>query len=131
MWFGMPNSYIYLLFKDEVNFLIYRFSLFFQVVEDIESIILNTSNLKFDVKQDAFKNMFNLRFLKIYSSSSKYVLGLNFPKGLDSLHCGLRLLHWENYPLQYLPQDFDFGNLVELCMPYSQLQTLKAGAKVG
>lgn len=128
MWFGMSKFYICLLFKDELNFLIY--SLFFQVVGDIESIFLNTSNLKFDVKHDAFKNMFNLRFLKIYSSCSKYVLGLNFPKGLDSLPCGIMLLHWENYPLQYLPQDFDLDNLVELCMPYSQLQTFKAGTKV-
>ncbi|XP_010420518.1 PREDICTED: protein DA1-related 4 [Camelina sativa] len=98
------------------------------VAEHIVSIILDTSNLKFDVKHDAFKNMFNLRFLKIYSSCSQYTSGLKFPKGLDSLPCGLRLLHWENYPLQSLPQDFDVRHLVDLSMPYSQLR--KLGAKI-
>ncbi|CAN6993150.1 unnamed protein product [Brassica oleracea var. botrytis] len=100
------------------------------VSEDIESIFLDTSNLIYDVKREAFKNMFNLRFLKIYNSCSKYGHGLNFPNGLDSLPCGLRLLHWENYPLKSLPQDFELDNLVELCMPYSKLQTLGAGTKL-
>ncbi|CAE6107290.1 unnamed protein product [Arabidopsis arenosa] len=126
-----PNSIRYLLEDDDLkasgeSSASPKYGL---VVEDIESIILDTSNLKFDVKHDAFKNMFNLRFLKIYSSCSKDVHGLNFPKGLDSLPCGLRLLHWENYPLQSLPQDLDLDNLVELSMPYSQLQTLGAGTK--
>ncbi|ESQ41786.1 hypothetical protein EUTSA_v10012485mg [Eutrema salsugineum] len=99
------------------------------VTEDIESIYLDTSNMKFDVKHDAFKNMYNLRFLKIYSSDSKYVRRLSFPKGLDSLPCELRLLHWENYPLQSLPQDFGFQKLIELHLPYSQLQKLGTRTK--
>nr|WID60887.1 CHS3 protein [Arabidopsis thaliana] len=99
------------------------------VAEHIESIFLDTSNVKFDVKHDAFKNMFNLKFLKIYNSCSKYISGLNFPKGLDSLPYELRLLHWENYPLQSLPQDFDFGHLVKLSMPYSQLHKLGTRVK--
>lgn len=113
------------------NYVTHQFALFFQVSEDIESIFLDTSNLIYDVKREAFKNMFNLRFLKIYNSCSKYGHGLNFPNGLDSLPCGLRLLHWENYPLKSLPQDFELDNLVELCVPYSKLQTLGAGTKVG
>ncbi|KAL0647627.1 hypothetical protein Bca4012_045918 [Brassica carinata] len=96
------------------------------VVEDIESMSLDTSDLKIDVKHDVFKNMFNLRYLRIYNSSTKDVTGLNFPNGLGSLPCQLRLLHWENYPLQALPQNIDFGHLVELSMPYSQLQDLAA-----
>ncbi|KAG7551041.1 Zinc finger LIM-type [Arabidopsis thaliana x Arabidopsis arenosa] len=99
------------------------------VAEHIESIFVDTSNLKFDVKHDAFKNMFNLKFLKMYNSCSKYIPGLNFPKGLDSLPCELRLLHWENYPLQSLPQDFDFRHLVKLSMPYSQLHKLGTRVK--
>ncbi|CAF1780934.1 BnaCnng41130D [Brassica napus] len=93
---------------------------------DIESMSLDTSDLKIDVKHDVFKNMFNLRYLRIYNSSTKDVTGLNFPNGLGSLPCQLRLLHWENYPLQALPQNIDFGHLVELSMPYSQLQELAA-----
>ncbi|KAF2539171.1 hypothetical protein F2Q68_00022526 [Brassica cretica] len=100
------------------------------VAEDIESILMDTSNMKFDVKHDAFKNMLSLRFLKIYNSSgSKDVLGLKTPKGLDSLPCELRLLHWENYPLQTLPQRFHFEHLIDLRMPYSHLQKFGARAK--
>ena len=107
------------------------FPFLFQVAEDIESILMDTSNMKFDVKHDAFKNMLSLRFLKIYNSSgSKDVLGLKTPKGLDSLPCELRLLHWENYPLQTLPQRFDFEHLIDLRMPYSHLQRFGARAKV-
>lgn len=122
-----------LIYSKEIshNYVTNQFALFFQVSEDIESIFLDTSNSSYDVKRDAFKNMFNLRFLKIHNSFSEYGHGLNFPNGLDSLPCGLRLLHWENYPLKSLPQDFELDNLVELCMPYSKLQTLGAGTKVG
>ncbi|XP_056847076.1 protein DA1-related 4 isoform X2 [Raphanus sativus] len=100
------------------------------VAEDIESIFLDASNMKFDVKHDAFNYMFNLRFLKVYNGSgSRDVLGLKFPKGLDSLPCELRLLHWENYPLQTLPPHCDFEHLIDLRMPYSHLQKLGATAK--
>ncbi|CAH8380960.1 unnamed protein product [Eruca vesicaria subsp. sativa] len=100
------------------------------VAEDTESISLDTSNMKFDVKHDVFNNMFNLRFVKIYNSSgSKDVRGLNFPKDLDSLPCELRLLHWENYPLQTLPQNFDFEHLIDLRMPYSHLHKFGARSK--
>ncbi|KAJ0251092.1 WRKY domain-containing protein [Hirschfeldia incana] len=99
------------------------------VNEDIKSISLDTTNLIVDVKPTAFENMFNLRFLKIYRFNHEHSYGLLLPKGLDSLPYGLRLLHWENYPLQSLPQDFDPGHLVELNMPYSQLQKLWRGTK--
>lgn len=120
-----------LLFEDEPNFLINRLPLFLQAAEDIEGISLDTSNLIFDVNPDAFKDMASLRFLKVYNSYSKNVLGLNFPKGLNSLPCELRLLHWENYPFESLPQGFDLRELVELNMPYSQLKKLRARTKVG
>ncbi|CAF2247693.1 unnamed protein product [Brassica napus] len=97
--------------------------------EDVEGISLDTSNLLFDVKPTAFSNMLNLRFLKICSSSFENHDGLRLPKGLESLPNELRLLHWENYPLQSLPQDFDPCHLVELNMCYSQLQKLWEGTK--
>ncbi|KFK26011.1 hypothetical protein AALP_AA8G191300 [Arabis alpina] len=97
--------------------------------EDIEGVSLDTSNLTFDVNPDAFKDMVSLRFLKVYNSYSKNVSGLNFPKGLNSLPCELRLLYWENYPFESLPQGFDLRELVELNMPYSQLKKLRARTK--
>ncbi|XP_019090058.1 PREDICTED: probable WRKY transcription factor 16 [Camelina sativa] len=92
-------------------------------------ISLDTSSLIFDVNPDAFKKMVSLRFLKVYNSYSENAPRLNFPKGLNSLPCELRLLHWENYPFEYLPQGFDLHELVELNMPYSQLKKLRARTK--
>ncbi|KAG7602634.1 NB-ARC [Arabidopsis thaliana x Arabidopsis arenosa] len=97
--------------------------------EDIEGISLDILNLTFDVNPDSFKRMVNLRFLKVYHSHSNIVHGLNFPKGLNSLPCALRLLHWENYPFESLPQGFDLREVVELSMPDSQLKKLKARTK--
>ncbi|XP_056859891.1 disease resistance protein RRS1B isoform X2 [Raphanus sativus] len=97
--------------------------------EDIEGIFLDTSNLVFDVKPTAFDNMLNLRFLKIYCSSHENQYGLGLPRGLESLPYELRLLHWENYPLESLPQEFDPCHLVELNMSYSHLQKLWGGTK--
>ncbi|CAA7057301.1 unnamed protein product [Microthlaspi erraticum] len=96
-----------------------------QGTEDIEGIFLDTLNLGFDVKPAAFENMLNLRLLKIYSSNSEIHPVFSFSKGfLQSLPRELRLLHWENYPLQFLPQNFDPMHLVEINMPYSQLHKL-------
>ncbi|EFH41530.1 hypothetical protein ARALYDRAFT_917000 [Arabidopsis lyrata subsp. lyrata] len=92
--------------------------------KDIEAMSLDASNLNPDVKLSSLAYMYNLRFLKIYYSDPK-----NSRKALESLPCGLRLLHWEYYPLQSLPQDFNTSNLVELNMPYSQLQRLWGGTK--
>ncbi|XP_010481630.1 PREDICTED: probable WRKY transcription factor 16 [Camelina sativa] len=92
--------------------------------EDIEAISLDASNLNSDVKLSSLAYMYNLRFLKIYYSDPE-----NNRKALESLPDGLRLLHWEYYPLQTLPQDFNTSNLVELNMPYSQLQRLWGGTK--
>ncbi|KAG7604975.1 WRKY domain [Arabidopsis thaliana x Arabidopsis arenosa] len=101
-----------------------------QVPEEIEGIFLDTSNLSFDIKHVAFDNMLNLRLFKIYSSNPEVHHVNNFLKGsLSSLPNVLRLLHWENYPLQFLPQNFDPIHLVEINMPYSQLKKLWGGTK--
>ncbi|KAG7532629.1 AAA+ ATPase domain [Arabidopsis thaliana x Arabidopsis arenosa] len=93
--------------------------------EYIEGMFLDTLKLGFDVKPAAFENMLNLRLLKIYSSNTEIHPVFNFPKGfLHSLPNQLRLLHWENYPLQFLPQYFDPWHLVEINMPYSRLEKL-------
>ncbi|CAH8333614.1 unnamed protein product [Eruca vesicaria subsp. sativa] len=97
--------------------------------EFIEGIFLDTTNINVVVNPNAFENMYNLRLLKIYSSSSEPSQELYLPKGLESLPYELKLLHWEYYPLQSLPQDFDPSHLVEINMPYSQLQYLWTGTK--
>lgn len=102
----------------------------FQGVEDIEAIFLDIFNLDFFVKPNAFKNMHNLRFLKIYNSNPGKHQGLRIRRALESLPNELRLLHWENCPMQSLPYDFDPRHLVKLSMPYSKLQKLWGGPKV-
>ncbi|CDY26386.1 BnaA02g23840D [Brassica napus] len=96
--------------------------------EEIEGMFLDTLNLSFDVKPAAFENMLNLRLLKIYCSSPEIRHRINF-REIHSLPNELRLLHWENYPLQFLPEHFDPMNLVEINMPHSQLQKLWGGTK--
>ncbi|CAH8314944.1 unnamed protein product [Eruca vesicaria subsp. sativa] len=94
------------------------------VAEDIKAISLDTTFSRLVLKPTAFENLLNLRFLKISCYSKENSYGVHLPEGLNSLPDGLRLLHWENYPLQSLPQGFDSGHLVELNMPFSQLQKL-------
>ncbi|XP_010494626.1 PREDICTED: disease resistance protein RRS1-like [Camelina sativa] len=96
----------------------------FKATQVIEGIFLDTKNLTVDVNPIAFENMYNLRLLKIYSSSSETAQEVRLPKGLHSLPYELRLLHWERYPLPLLPQDFNPSHLVEINMPYSQLRNL-------
>lgn len=103
----------------------------FQGTEVIEGIFLDTTKLTVDVNPKAFENMYNLRLLKIYSSNSESTQEFHLPKGLRSLPYELRLLHWEKYPLRSFPEDFDPRHLVELNMPYSHLQNLWEGTKVG
>lgn len=110
--------------------MIYLFPLLFQGSEDIEAIYLDSSVLSFDVNAEAFKNMYNLRYLKIFSSDRGNHHALHLPKGVKTLPDELRLLLWEYFPLLSLPQDFNSGNLVILSMCNSKLQKLWKGTKV-
>ncbi|KAF3561286.1 hypothetical protein DY000_02013396 [Brassica cretica] len=65
--------------------------------EVIEGIFLDTANLNVVVNPMAFENMYNLRLLKIYTSSSEPTQELHLPEGLSSLPYELKLLHWEHY----------------------------------
>ncbi|KAL0644772.1 hypothetical protein Bca4012_043062 [Brassica carinata] len=99
-----------------------------QGTEAIEGMFLDTSYLNLDIKPGAFVNMLNLRLLKIYCSNPEIRPVIKISKGfLHSLPNELRLLHWENYPLESLPQNFDPRHLVEINMPYGQLQKLWGG----
>ncbi|CAN6913204.1 unnamed protein product [Brassica oleracea] len=74
--------------------------------------------------------MYRLRLLKFYcSNTSGNQCKQSLPQGLDTLPDELRLLHWEHYPLGYLPQKFSPENLVEINMPYSNIEKLWEGKK--
>lgn len=80
---------------------------------------------------DSFTKMTNVRFLKFYygkwSSKGKIYLPKN---GLKSLSDKLRHLQWHGYCLESLPSTFSAKFLVELVMPYSNLQKLWDGVQV-
>lgn len=101
-----------------------------QGTEAIEGIFLDASDLTCELSPTVFGKMYNLRLLKFYCSTSGNECKLNLPQGLDTLPDELRLLHWENYSLEYLPQKFNPGNLVEINMPYSNMEKLWEGKKV-
>ncbi|EFH46244.1 predicted protein [Arabidopsis lyrata subsp. lyrata] len=97
--------------------------------EAIEGIFLDASDLTCELSPTVFGKMYNLRLLKFYCSTSENECKLNLPQGLDTLPDELRLLHWENYPLEYLPHKFNPENLVEIHMPYSNMEKLWEGKK--
>ncbi|BAB11393.1 disease resistance protein RPS4 [Arabidopsis thaliana] len=88
----------------------------------------------FEVKEmgldsDTFNKMDDLRYLKFYNShchreceaeDSK----LNFPEGLEFLPQELRYLNWLKYPEKNLPINFDPKNLIDLKLPYSQIEQI-------
>ncbi|VVB12431.1 unnamed protein product [Arabis nemorensis] len=98
--------------------------------EAIEGIFLDTSDLTCDLSPTVFCEMDRLRLLKFYRSTSGKECKLNLPpQGLEILPDELRLLHWEHYSFKYLPQKFDPENLVEINMPYSDMEKLWEGKK--
>lgn len=97
--------------------------------EAIEGIFLDASDLTCELSPTVFDNMYGLRLLKFYCSTSGNDGKLNLPRGLNSLPDELRLLHWENYPLECLPWKFNTENLVEVNMSYGNMEKLWEGVK--
>ncbi|CAN8231347.1 unnamed protein product [Cochlearia groenlandica] len=97
--------------------------------EAIEGIFLDASDLTCELSATVFDKMYRLRLLKFYCSTSGNQCKLSLPQGLDTLPDELRLLHWENYPVKHLPQKFNAENLVEIHMPYSNMEKLWEGKK--
>ncbi|RXH87756.1 hypothetical protein DVH24_034656 [Malus domestica] len=69
--------------------------------------------------------MYNLKVLRIENKSfdEKYNK-LYLSDGLQSLPEALSYIYWEEYPLKALPSKFYQGNVIELRMPYSQVEKL-------
>ncbi|KAG2663129.1 hypothetical protein I3760_16G013300 [Carya illinoinensis] len=62
-----------------------------------------------DLNPEAFSNMERLTLIKICDH-------VNLPLGLNYLSNWLRLIHWDKYPLESIPESFQPSNLVELIM---------------
>ena len=90
--------------------------------------------MKFTTK--AFRRMKGLRLLKVYwSCSLTNHIGREYPKLLvpedfKFPSYDLRYLHWERYPLESLPSNFDGENLIELNLEHSNIKHLWKMEKV-
>ncbi|KAK7407269.1 hypothetical protein VNO78_09029 [Psophocarpus tetragonolobus] len=99
--------------------------------EAIEGIILDVSKIEdLHLSFDSFTKMTRIRFLKFYYGKQSSTGKIYLPKnGLKSLSNKLRYLQWHGYCLESLPSTFSGKLLVELSMPYSNLQKLWDGVQ--
>ncbi|KAK4840996.1 hypothetical protein QYF36_023403 [Acer negundo] len=96
----------------------------------VESITLDLSQIsdQLHLSHDVFMRLPGLKFLKFYNH--QYYEGYNekdtvqLDQGLELLPDELRYLHWHRYPLKSLPSNFNPDRLVELEMPYSNIEQL-------
>ncbi|CAN6839928.1 unnamed protein product [Brassica oleracea] len=95
---------------------------------NVRAIFLDLSDItrKMSFHSHAFAKMSYLRYLKIYSSQCPQEcdrdIKLNFPEGLQLPLNEVRCLHWLKFPLKEVPQDFSPENLVDLKLPYSNIE---------
>ncbi|RVW64945.1 Disease resistance-like protein DSC1 [Vitis vinifera] len=104
--------------------------------QEVEGIFFNLSGLEeMNFTTKAFSQMTNLRLLEIYRSNLRDTGGkmqckLHISDDFKFHYDELRYLHWDEYPCESLPSDFESENLVHFCMPRSHLTQLWKGQKV-
>ncbi|XP_010494627.1 PREDICTED: disease resistance protein RPS4-like [Camelina sativa] len=101
----------------------------------VRGIFLDMSEVpkKMSLFSDTFSRMKDLRYLKIFNSrclkKCEDDCKLKFPEGLEFPLQEVRYLNWLKFPLHELPQDFDPTNLIDLKLPYSQIEQVWEGDK--
>ncbi|XP_054817710.1 TMV resistance protein N-like [Prosopis cineraria] len=78
---------------------------------------------------DAFSRMINLKLLVISGRSHISHCQLNLSCGIKSLPIGLKVLAWDGYPLDSLPNQTKLHELLVLKMQHSKLKELWRGAR--
>ncbi|KAG7537206.1 Toll/interleukin-1 receptor homology (TIR) domain [Arabidopsis suecica] len=95
-------------------------------------ISLDMSEIQNDVfmSERVFEDMHNLKFLRFYNKKfdENPSFKLHLPRGLDYLP-SVRLLHWDSYPMKYIPSQFRPECLVELRMMHSKVVKLWEGTQ--
>ncbi|TYI58395.1 hypothetical protein E1A91_D11G354600v1 [Gossypium mustelinum] len=94
--------------------------------EVVEGMIIDNkweSSKMFNLSNNTFSKMKNLRLLKVFCVS-------NCDDHLKYLSNELRLLDWTGYPLRFLPSNFHPDNLVALLLPYNHIEQLWKGNRV-
>ncbi|KAL4594440.1 hypothetical protein ACB092_12G021100 [Castanea dentata] len=87
--------------------------------DDVEGMRLNLPPHKEDLNAEAFSKMRSLRLIKICN--------VHLPEGLNFLSNRLQMMEWHDYPLKFMPTNFQPDNLVELIMPRSHIEQLPEG----
>ncbi|XP_054780446.1 disease resistance protein RPV1-like [Prosopis cineraria] len=96
----------------------------------IKGIIVNLSQVRdMHLSANTFKKMTNLRFLKLYSPTSRGESSCIIDKGPNLFPSSLRYLRWDNFLMKSLPLSFCVEKLVEICMPGSRLEKLWDGVQ--
>ncbi|KAG2318408.1 hypothetical protein Bca52824_011621 [Brassica carinata] len=95
----------------------------------VRGIFLNMSNVeRIKLSPDVFMKMSNLKFLKFhYSHCSQWCDNkhkFQFSKDLDHFPDELVYLHWQGYPYEYLPSEFNPEELVDLSLRHSYIKQL-------
>ncbi|CAH8333570.1 unnamed protein product [Eruca vesicaria subsp. sativa] len=81
-------------------------------------------NTKIPLDMETFTDRFNqtdLRYLKIYDSLCPQNCKVILPDGLEFPFQEVRYLHWQNFPLEELPPDFNPQNLIDLRLTHSKM----------
>ncbi|XP_010420517.1 PREDICTED: disease resistance-like protein CSA1 [Camelina sativa] len=95
---------------------------------NVRSIFLDLSDITREMcfHKNAFASMRDLRYLKIYSTQCpqdcESDIKLTFPEGLHLPLNEMRYLHWLKFPLTEVPQDLTPDHLVDLKLPYSEIE---------
>nr|WIL60046.1 nodulation protein [Melilotus officinalis] len=99
--------------------------------DGIEGIIFDLSQkLDIHVQADTFNLMTKLRFLKFHVPSGKKRLGtVHLPENIMPFFDKLAYLEWNGYPLKSLPQPFCAEQLIQICLPHSNIEHLWYGAQ--
>lgn len=119
------------------------YCLVIQATETVEGIILDLANSKeVYFEAEAFVRMTKLRLLKIHCNRSMVNASWedrshtnddckqHMSGDLKIFSHELRCLRWHGCPLKSLPSNFHPKNLIDLEMPYSQIEQLWVGTKV-
>ncbi|KAL1195098.1 Disease resistance protein RPP2B [Cardamine amara subsp. amara] len=103
--------------------------------ECVRGIFLNMSSVeRIKLSPDVFMRMSNLKFLKFQNSHCSQWCDkdhkFQFSRGLDHFPDELVYLHWQGYPYEYLPSQFNPEELVDLSLRYSFIKQLWENEKV-
>lgn len=89
---------------------------------------------KIKLSPDVFMRMSNLKFLKFHNSHCSQWCDndhkFQFCEGLDHFPDELVYLHWQGYPYNCLPSEFNPEELVDLNLRYSHIKQLWETEKV-